>query len=250
MVVTIKLDLRLIFVGLTAFCVVAAALWIAFPSAHKWFPDKSSDLASWIQAIGSIAAIAAGFLMARFQANLARVQQRVEKEDIRREAIIKQSLLLIEACDEASNVANSIRRLAEVRRVPWGQASILFNDLIRHFQSLDIPLFVNSLDVAKALEILRKAELLRSWFDASVKNNSDSDNCYQLENKLEQFIAAYERNKLQLNESINNMAKPEDSELIRNFMNFLEKKDAEFAQASRPSGIKAPDLPSPHVGHA
>lgn len=45
----------------------AYAIWQAFPWLQKWAPSKSADLASWVQAVGSIAAIIFSGVYVRWQ---------------------------------------------------------------------------------------------------------------------------------------------------------------------------------------
>ncbi|MEG0558498.1 MAG: hypothetical protein RR574_18820 [Comamonas sp.] len=81
MVVTIKLDVNGAFLWIAYVVVAVGALWLAFPGLHKWFPSTSSELASWVQAIGGLIAI---FFAGRFVAKQimhADMQQRRVQRD-------------------------------------------------------------------------------------------------------------------------------------------------------------------------
>lgn len=72
MVITIKLDAKLAAVSTCCVGVAMLAVWMAFPGARFWASENSSDIASWVQAIGSILAILATWFIASSQQRASR----------------------------------------------------------------------------------------------------------------------------------------------------------------------------------
>ncbi|MEN2433769.1 hypothetical protein [Comamonas sp. F1-6] len=64
MVVTVKIDGRLVLLTAIYLSIGIGALLLAFPDASIWVPSNSSELASWFQAVGSLFAIAATWYIA------------------------------------------------------------------------------------------------------------------------------------------------------------------------------------------
>lgn len=67
MVFTIKIDARLAGVCAVYACIALFVVCIAFPSLREWAGDNSGNLASWVQAIGSILSIWAAWIIASNQ---------------------------------------------------------------------------------------------------------------------------------------------------------------------------------------
>lgn len=65
MLIKIKVDGRLVLITAGCLCIAFSAVAIAFPDTAIWLPSNSSEMASWVQAAGSIIAIAATAIIAR-----------------------------------------------------------------------------------------------------------------------------------------------------------------------------------------
>lgn len=77
-----RIDLKCTAAGLAYVCIAAGALLMAFPGARNYLPKTSSDLASWVQAVGSIAAIVfAGIFATRQMKHTEELQRKVKIED-------------------------------------------------------------------------------------------------------------------------------------------------------------------------
>lgn len=75
----------------------AAALVAIGPGwgkAWPWLSDNSSNIASWVQAVGSIAAIVAGFRVARFSIEEQHSRQAAKEAEAERQRLRKQYILL------------------------------------------------------------------------------------------------------------------------------------------------------------
>lgn len=81
MVLTIKVDVKSAVLYGAFLLVAAGALWIAFPWAHQWFPAGSSELASWVQAIGSLMALVIAILVPRLERRANKCEDQKKAED-------------------------------------------------------------------------------------------------------------------------------------------------------------------------
>lgn len=84
-----KFSWELVFVATIYLIIVVCAIATAFPNLRplsKWVPDNSQDLAGWVQAFGSIAAIVVTAFIARSD-GLRRAQQEEEaRKNLKRQA--------------------------------------------------------------------------------------------------------------------------------------------------------------------
>ena len=115
---------------------------------HGWEGMNPSDWASWVQAFGSVAAIAAGFAAARYQLNQARAFEtsRELAETTRRTKALK--WVLAQAKDEADTLGAWARggNSLGLSRYPT-QIISRFSELLKSVPLLDFPDDTSSFEV-------------------------------------------------------------------------------------------------------
>lgn len=96
MVITIKFDKRLVVTSAIYLVLAIGIVLYTHPYFSVWLPASSSDLASWVQAVGSIAAIIATAFIARSDGLHRKLEmekyeareKRIAKFDLRRTSIL------------------------------------------------------------------------------------------------------------------------------------------------------------------
>lgn len=76
MVITVKFDGKLVVLTAIYLFIGLFALLFAYPSLSIWLPSNSSEMASWVQAFGSIGAIFGAFWVATYSASIDSQRQR------------------------------------------------------------------------------------------------------------------------------------------------------------------------------
>ncbi len=113
MVITVKFDGKLVVLTAIYIFIGIAALIFAYPALSIWLPSNSSEMASWVQAFGSIGAIFGAFWVATYSANIeSRRQRDAYVVDAQVAAIGAASPL--KAC--ATFLTSSLRLIGEDRR--------------------------------------------------------------------------------------------------------------------------------------
>ena len=127
-----------------AFMVVVASISIypGWETAWNWLGDNSSNIASWVQAFGSIGAIAAGFAVAGYQLveqrreAAERAKDLVQRDLSRKLQLISNRLVVSEA---AFNRINAFSKFASPQ---WQTMSSMAGDMKEIFNSIpsqDVP---------------------------------------------------------------------------------------------------------------
>lgn len=93
------------------FLVIVAGLAIfpGLPAAVSWARNASSDLASWVQAIGSIGAILSGFAVSRMQSNQQHGQQVRLAQENQRQGLFLRYLFFANRLELIAGFADHIR---------------------------------------------------------------------------------------------------------------------------------------------
>lgn len=137
---------------------IAIALGPGYAATWTWLGNNSSNVASWVQAVGSIAAIAAGFAIARYQ--LARqAKEAVERElEAQRVLKTKQLFLLRGRFEAISTWAEATEKDVQRDKPNWDSAIAFADELLKAFGSLtpnDYPTAVAATIVATVTTNLR-----------------------------------------------------------------------------------------------
>ncbi|MEQ6309894.1 hypothetical protein ABN448_21945 [Delftia acidovorans] len=95
MEIRLKFDAALWFVYALSSVIVVGALLLAYPNLWGWLGENSSNIASWVQAVGAILTIYFGFKVAKF--TIEEGERRHEKREIEatRQRLRKSSFLMV-----------------------------------------------------------------------------------------------------------------------------------------------------------
>ena len=170
MVVTLKIDGRLVLLTAAYLSIGIAALLLAFPGALIWVPSNSSELASWFQAIGSVVAVAVAIAVPYVQHRNDRnvqVAEAVLHSITMSERLAKQSLLL-------KSLAESSEGL--MLRIPYfPELSTAF----REYPQVGFPELANQVSLTPVgMEYFREASVAASRvedFKRAVQECFDAD---------------------------------------------------------------------------
>ncbi|WP_343740477.1 hypothetical protein [Delftia tsuruhatensis] len=96
----------------SALCAVIAtfALLKAYPALWPWLGSNSSNIASWVQAIGSIVAILAGFRVAKFSVEESDRRQAAKEFELYRQKYRKSCWVINDVCSQIWGWADSFYR--------------------------------------------------------------------------------------------------------------------------------------------
>lgn len=154
MVVTLKIDGRLVLLTAIYLSIGIAALLIAFPGVLIWVPSNSSELASWFQAIGSVIAVAVAIAVPYVQHRNYRSVQIAEA--------VLHSITMSKRLAKLSLVLNALAESSEglMLKIPY------FPDLstaFREFPQVGFPELANQVSLTPVgMEYFRKASAAAS----------------------------------------------------------------------------------------
>lgn len=115
MVVTVKFDGRLVLVTAIYLSIGIAALLLAFPGALIWIPSNSGEMAVWVQAVGSIAAIIATWWLTQ-RSYERQIEDREQDLQQRKLAYFKSVKAVLDDFKKAMN--NLDEKLFELKAAP------------------------------------------------------------------------------------------------------------------------------------
>jgi len=125
-----------------ALTLVSVALLVVLVALGSAVSDNSSNVASWVQAVGSIAAIAAGFRVARFQLDEQRREQRARDAETERQIKRKQCALLFDRYTALFAFVDTTIEMHETGMYRWPDVVAEMKVQLQAFETLtvrDIP---------------------------------------------------------------------------------------------------------------
>lgn len=110
MEIRVKFDAALWFICALCAVIAASALLMAYPALWPWLGNNSSHIANWVQAIGSIVAILAGFRVARFSVEESDRRQAAREFELYRQKYRKSCWVINDVCSQIWGWADSFNR--------------------------------------------------------------------------------------------------------------------------------------------
>lgn len=228
--------------------VALAAIGPGIDKTWMWLGSNSSNIASWVQAVGSIAAIAAGFGVARFQ--LAEVNrkdaQKALDQDLENRFV--SSMMLIDAYENSTVWAEKVRASVGDRGTLWAIYASGCGEMLKHLDSINLYRIPDPTDVAQLTVLKRRGHNLYLFFQLAEKHAENGNplkekNFVGLERMLDKFIVtacSYKESSV-IKARIN--AKPQQLEFIEVINSLHENWNKIFEQGISPSDTGNPQTP-------
>ncbi|QPR34496.1 hypothetical protein I6G96_26850 [Delftia acidovorans] len=108
MEIRVRFDAAVWFISALCAFITSGAVLIAYPALLPWLAENSSNIASWVQAVGSIVAIIAGFKVARFSIEEQARKQAHREYELARQRFRKSCFLLFDICSQCTGWAESV----------------------------------------------------------------------------------------------------------------------------------------------
>lgn len=158
-------------IPLTATCGMVGlfALHAAFPSLYDFWPKSSSDLATWVQAVGSIAAILGAFAIAHRQALEVARREQIREREMRKKRLVNFRVFLIYASNVFRNISSETKEHSG--NFYWAAFKLIeVGGLNSRFSQINMQEFAESAEMMRALSIAdASAKVLTAELDGYVR---------------------------------------------------------------------------------
>ncbi len=136
MEVRVKFDAALWFVCALCAVIATLALLMAYPAIWPWLGVNSSNIASWVQAIGSILTIYFGFKVAQF--TIEEGEKRQERRDAEsvRQKLRKCFFLVADVCFQLNFCVEYIHKNIDSSDVNWDFYVLRIEDVMSRISAL------------------------------------------------------------------------------------------------------------------
>lgn len=242
--------MALLALGLVA--IALAAIGPGLAPTWKWLGENSSNIASWVQAVGSIAAIAAGFAVARFQLAEAnrKEAEKLKAED--RANLFSSSVLLADACENGIRWAEATKKLLNQGMAYWAHYLNGSEHVLAYFKNLDSLRLRDPVDIARLAILRSHCETLNQVFQIAVDRAEKGDKVgpktsESIKAAVDKFLVTARSYKNIAFEKAKENATPEQEVLIKELIDLHENWNKKFPQGINPSGIAEPQIPPPQV---
>lgn len=227
--------------------IVLAAVGSSLGVTWDWLGRNSSNIASWVQSVGSIAAIAAVFVVARFQLRETLRHQEEKEIAAEKQARFASSVVLIDAYENAAVNTRSILGDVNSGGTAWIAYSMSFGNVVRHFQGFDPFKFSDSIDIAYVTATKKQSEIIFESLKSAATANMTTERRNRLKTDLVQFIAAVLSQKYHAIEAAKSVATEAQRKSLDELLVLYDVRDERNAQGIGPAGISPPTVPQPTV---
>lgn len=198
-----------------ALALASVALLVVLVAFGSAVSDNSSNVASWVQAVGSIAAIAAGFRVARFQVEEQRREQRARDAEIERQTKRKQCALLFERYASLVALAETSIELNEKGFPHWAKTRKELRRIQRVFDVLGVEDLAEAEDFWNAAHVCEQIHsLLESLGDNPVITFVDSAHREATVVQLQKLAESANRVSDEIGERLSALTTSLENELI------------------------------------
>ena len=169
MEIRVKFDAALWFICVLCAVIAASALLMAYPALWPWLGSNSSNIASWVQAIGSIAAIFGAFGIAQRQAIQHKEGEELKELEMRRRRIHTFIVLLRHAEAICKKIASETPLHAQ--HFQWAALRLIeVGGINARFNQLDPSQFAESSELMDAISVATaSAQALTAEVDGYVR---------------------------------------------------------------------------------
>jgi len=206
------------------------ALLTIFVGLGVWISDNSANVASWVQAVGSIAAIAAGFGVAWYQVASAQESDALKTRRAENARCFTSAVTLIDAYENAalwaSNTVGSIRD----RKPYWKAYTITSQSVVEQFQRFDPFDLSDPVDVALVAALRRQIQNLNGTFILASEKGMGDVAFQSLESNIHELGATALENKQRSIDAARRVGNDEQLQSLEKLLELYEQRSVRNSQ--------------------